>query len=141
MYRDRAGSQACTSDFALSYIPSMRCWNHALNPWAFNIATRYECEMSNASLKSMDTMHNGVFVTSVWATASRTVATASKQSFLAHHNVGSDEVLLLNIVLFCSVLSVRVFYNQCSAVSRVCNRPRSWGMESSQSRQFNPAVV
>jgi hypothetical protein len=72
----------CTSDLALSYILSMRCWNHALNPWACNIAGRYECEiLSNASLKSMDTMHNGVFVTSAWATASLTLATASKAEF------------------------------------------------------------
>ena len=72
----------CTSDAALSYIPSMRCWNHALNPWAYNIASRYECEiLPNASLKSMDTMHNGVFVTSAWATASLTVATALKAEF------------------------------------------------------------
>ena len=72
----------CTSDAALLYIPIMRCRNRSVNPWACNIASRYECKiLSNAALKSMDTMHNGVFVTSAWATASLTVTTTSNAEF------------------------------------------------------------
>ena len=72
----------CTSSAALLFIPIMRCRNQSVNPWACNIASRYECEIwSSAALKSMDTMHNGFFVTSARATASLTVATISNAEF------------------------------------------------------------
>jgi hypothetical protein len=72
----------CTSDAALLYIPIMRCRNQSEKPWACYIASRYECEIfSNAPLKSTGTMHNEVFVTSAWATASFTVATVPNAEF------------------------------------------------------------
>ena len=73
MYRYPARSKAVYMHLRRRFVvhPQYALLEPRVESVGVNIASRYECDIfSNALLKLMDTKHNGVFVTSVWATAS-----------------------------------------------------------------------
>jgi hypothetical protein len=80
----------CAEDNAWSYIAFMIAMKLSLYPYLCNIRNRYVCEiLSKAAVKSKERIHSGECVSSAYAMASRTVATASKSCSLAFHSVDS----------------------------------------------------
>ena len=66
-------------DVAFAYIFCNRLQNRSLIPYSFSIKNRKECDiLSKSSLKSIVSMHVGLFVSSAEAITSLTVAVASK---------------------------------------------------------------